>query len=295
MKSGVVLLFDFFIVGGDKRLVYMAKFLLDKNYKVLTYGLEFNTTNIKIKKTDSLKYGIKNSKNIICPIPFTKDYIFLQCSSKKIYIRQLLMHISSYNNLFGGLIPSNVLEFAKNNNIFVYDYMKNEKFLVYNSIYTAEVAVAQAILQNPVSMHFSRCLVLGFGNCGKLICNKLKNLCLDVFVCTDDKFQRAWANAYGYSSFGLDSLMLNVKNFNYIFNTIPKRIFYGKILRNFSRDAFILDITKEGADWQQCKENNIRIKYIPNIPGRYKAISTAKTLTETTLKVLSKIKEQEVS
>ena len=283
------MLFDFFIVGGDKLLVYMAKFFAKKNYKVLTYGLYLNVVNSKIKRTDSLKYGIKNSKNIVCPAPFATDYIFLQCSGKKIYIRQLLMYISSYNNLFGGLIPNSVLEFAKNNNIFVYDYIKNEKFLIYNSIYTAEVAVAQAILQNSVSMHFSMCLVLGFGNCGKLICNKLKNLCLDVFVCVDNNFQKSWANAYGYNTFNLDSLMFNVKKFNYIFNTIPKRILYGKILSNINKDAFILDITKEGVDWKQCEEANIKVKYIPRIIGRYNYISSAKILTEIILNVIGNI------
>ena len=283
------MIFDFFIVGGDERLTRMANLLTYKNFNVLGYDLHEKILNKKIKQTNSIKFALKNSKNIICSIPFTKDNILLSSNDRKIYIKDFMSYISQKNRLFGGKIPSNILKFCEDKKIFVYDYLKNKQFVVENSISTAEAAIAKAILQNSVNMHSSSCLVLGFGNCGKIICSKLKNFCSEVFVCVDDSMQKTWANAYGYYVFGLDSLRFNIEKFNYVFNTIPKKIFYGEILKNINENASILDITGVGANFLECEEKLINFKYIAGLPGRFKSISSSKILTDVTLKIIKKI------
>ncbi len=291
MESGVSLKFDFFIVGGDKRLTFMANLLAYKNFKVLVYDSNEESLNKSIKQTNSIKYALKNSKNVIAPIPFTKDLKYLYSKNKKIKIKEITSYITGKNRLFGGLIPKKILDFCKNQNIFFYDYYKNKKFVVFNSILTAEAAVGEAILQNPYNMHYSDCLVLGFGNCGRLISNKLKNLCSNVFVCTNDVMEKSWAKAYGYSVFNLDSLIFKVEKFNYIFNTIPKKIFNDDILNHLNSNVSILDITSVGMDLKKHKTKNINYKYSPEIPGRFKYVSSSRILTDVTLKVITKLKK----
>ncbi len=283
------MIFDFFIVGGDDRFSYMANLLAYKNFNVLGYHLNDKILNDNIKQTNSIKFALKNSKNIVCSIPFTKDNIFLYSNDRKIYIKDFLCYVSKENRLFGGCFPDSFLKFCADKQIFVYDYLKNKKFVVENSISTAEAAIANAILQNAVNMHYSDCLVLGFGNCGKIICNKLKNLCSNVFVCVDDDFQKAWAKAYGYYVFGLDSLRFNVEKFDYFFNTIPKKIFCVEILKNLKKYASILDLTGVGANVTECEKMSLNFRYISGIPGKFKYVSSAKILTDVTLKIITKI------
>lgn len=280
--------FDFFIIGKDKRLAYMANFLTYKNFKVLTYDSDCKVLNKKIKRANSMKNALKNSKNIICPIPFTKDFININSCNKKIYINEILENLSYKNIVFGGKIPKKFSNICKEKNIFVYDYLNNKKFVVFNSILTAEAAVASAILKNPKDMHFSNCLVLGFGNCGKLISNKLKNLCSNIFVCVEDELESAWAKAYGFLTFKLDSLMFKIEKFNYIFNTIPKNVFCKEVLANLNEDALILDIAKP----LEKKEKNVNFNYISGIPGKFKAKSSAEILVDLTLKKINKIKNK---
>ena len=287
MERGVILKFDFFIAGEDKRLAYMANFLAYRNFKVLAYNLDCKILNRKIKRTNSMKCALKNSKNIIFPIPFTKNSIHLNCKNKKIFIDEILKNLTSENRVFGGKIPKKFLEICKEKNIFVYDYLINKKFVVFNSILTAEAAVASAILKNPKDMHFSNCLVLGFGNCGKLICNKLKNLCFNVFVCVEDELEKAWAKAYGFLTFKLDLLAFKIEKFNYIFNTIPKDVFCKDVLANLNENALILDIAKPLAKGKEC----LNFNYISGIPGKFKAKSSAEVLVDLTLKKINKIKK----
>lgn len=288
MERGVTLKFDFFIIGKDKRLAYMANFLAYKNFKVLTYDLDCNVLNKKIKRANSMKCALKNSKNIICPIPFTKDFVHLNSNNKKISIKEITDNLTYENRVFGGKMPKKFLDVCKEKNIFVYDYLENKKFVVLNSILTAEAAIASAILKNPKDMHFSNCLVLGFGNCGKLICNKLKNLCFNVFVCVEDELEKAWAKAYGFLTFKLDSLSFKIERFNYIFNTIPKDVFCKEVLANLNKNALILDIAKPLAKGKECANFN----YISGIPGKFKAKSSAEILVDLTLKKINKIKNK---
>ncbi len=268
----------------------MANLLAYKNFKVLAYDLDGENLNENVKQVSSIKFALKNSKNIITSIPFTRDFINLNSKSRKIPIEEILFNLKSHHKLFGGGFNNKILKICEEKNIFVYDYLKNEKFVINNSIATAEAVVAKAILKNPVNMHFSNCLVLGFGYCGKVIAKKLENLCSRVFVCVNNKIEKEWAKAFGYSVFGLDSLRFKIEKFNYIFNTIPKKIFDCELLDNLNKFASILDITKFAADKEECEKKLVNYEYIPGVPGRFKFISSAEFLTDVTLKIIKKLK-----
>lgn len=268
----------------------MANLLAYKKFKVLAYDLDGENFNENVKKASSIKFALKNSKNIIGPIPFTRDFINLNSKSGNVRIEEILFNLKSHHKFFGGGFNNKILNFCKEKNIFAYDYLKNEKFVVNNSINTAEAVVANAILKNPVNMHSSNVLVLGFGHCGKIIAKKLENLCSRVFVCVNNEIEKEWAKAFGYSVFGLDSLIFKIEKFNYVFNTIPMKIFNCELLDNLNKFALILDITKFGADKKECEKKSINYEYIPGIPGKFKFISSAEFLTDVTLKIIKKLK-----
>ncbi len=281
--------FDFLIIGNDKRFSHLANYLALKKFRVLVLNMNCEVFDKAVKKTNSLKFAVKNSKNIILSIPFSRDFVYLNTNNKKIPIEEFLSYLTSENVLFGGCFTEKFLKDCEKKNVFVYDYYKDKKFVVYNSIATAEAAIAKAILKNDVNMHFSKCLVLGFGNCGKIIANKLKNLCSKVFVCTNNEEEKAWARAFSFSVFETSSLVFKVEKFNYIFNTIPKQIFNEDVLNALDEKAFILDITNIGIDLKKVKNKEINFEQISGIPGRFKSNSSGELLTDITLKITKKI------
>ena len=288
------MLFDFSIIGGDDRLSYMAKDLSDMNFNVTTYKTTSKIHDQKIKQANSIKDAVINSKNIICPTPLTRDgkSIINKFDNCEISIKELQNNLSSTQRFFAGCISKKFVSFANEKNIFIYDYIKNDSFAIYNAIATAESAIAEAILNNPINMHSSNCLVLGFGKCGKLIAHKLKNLCKTVTICARNKNDRAFANAYGYESFDMYQLKTNIQNFQYIFNTIPTPILNKEIISNISEFAFVLDITSVGTDLNACKEKSINAKISLAFPGKFKAKSSAKILTNITLNIINRNEEK---
>ena len=286
--------FDFSIIGGDDRLAYMANNLSDMNFSITTYKTTTKINDQKINQANSIKDAVTSSKNIICPIPLTRDgkSIINKLENCNLSINELQNSLNSNQNFLAGCIPKEFIKFASENNIFVYDYMQNNNFSIYNSIATAEAAIAEAILNNQINMHSSNCLVLGFGKCGKVIAHKLKNLCKKVAVCARNENDRAFANAYGYESFDLSELKTNIQIFQYVFNTIPIMVLNKEIISNMSKDSSILDITSVGTDIAACQENSINAKISLAIPGKFKAKSSARALTNITLKILKKNKEK---
>ena len=288
------MLFDFSIIGGDDRQAYMADKLSEMNFKIITYEIKLKTSNEKIKQANSIKEALKHSKNVICPIPFTRDNVSFvnQVKNFSLSIQEFKDNLTSTHRVFGGCIPDDFVKFAGKRNIFLYDYMKNESFVIFNAIATAEAAIAQAILNSPVNMHSSKCLVLGFGRCGKLIANKLKNLCKTVAICTRNENDRALADAYGYDTFDLFMLKRNIKDFNYIFNTIPATILTKELVENISKYAFILDITGSGVDLKESLKKSTNLKVSLAIPGKFKPKSSADALTNLTLQIINDIKSK---
>ena len=60
--------------------------------------------------------------------------------------------------------------------------MKMDDVAIYNAIATAEGAIMEAIKMQPINLHKSRCLVLGYGRCAKVLAAKLKGMDAQVTV-----------------------------------------------------------------------------------------------------------------
>ena len=67
---------NFAIIGGDRRIVELAKILAKEENKVYIYGLEESSelNNIEnIISCNSIEQAIKDAKIVIGPIPFSSD------------------------------------------------------------------------------------------------------------------------------------------------------------------------------------------------------------------------------
>ncbi|MBO1684431.1 dipicolinate synthase, partial [[Clostridium] scindens] len=65
--------------------------------------------------------------------------------------------------LYAGCIPQRISDEVKQKGADVYDFMKDEALTLYNTIATAEGAIAEAISNSPENLGHSSCLVLGYG------------------------------------------------------------------------------------------------------------------------------------
>ena len=284
--------YDFSIIGGDKRLVYMAEFFIEKGFSVISYSPCLPQEIFP--EADSLETALSSSNAVICPIPFSRDKKNILSlnnldSTKDLSISTLKDSLNPHHLLFAGCIPLELMAYGEESGIFMYDYMLNEELTLYNTIATAEGAIAEAIKYQPTNMHESKCLILGFGRCAKTLALKLKGLAADVTICARSITALAEADTLGCKTMSFDTLEADINSFEYIFNTIPQMVLSDSHLKKISKDSLLIDIAPGGFDFELSRSLGLNSHLSLGLPGKYSPKSSALVLANATLAICSAV------
>lgn len=269
------------VIGGDKRLFYLAEKLEDTFIKVMTNGLTGSKDSVKPKSINSLWEMLSEADVVVTPIPFTRDKESLFTDGKvTINIEEFIRHLYPNQILFGGNIPEDVVKRAAGREVICHDFMKMEQVAVDNALTTAEGAVAEAIGLSVYNIHANPCFVLGYGRCGKAIAKALDALGADVTVAARSKAALLEAAIQGYHTVPLNRIKEKVDKAVFIFNTIPDMILTKPIIETLNKEAIIIDIASApgGTDFAACEAMGITAKLSLGIPGRFSPKTSADIL-----------------
>ena len=285
----------FTIIGGDLRIIKLAKILAEENNTIYTYGLE-KVEELKQKENiifcEKISEAIKESEIIIGPIPFSSDGINLNTpfSDKKISIREL-MHIINAKILIAGTISPEVYDLANDEYIKIIDLMKREELAVLNTIATAEGAIEIAISNTNKILHGSNVLILGFGRIGKVLARKLAGLSVKVTCAARKDEDLAWIRAYGHMETNINTLGKNLEKYDIIMNTVPHTILTEDRLKYIKQDCLLIDLASNpgGIDKKAAKEKNLKLVWALALPGKVAPITTAEFIKDTIYNILKEI------
>lgn len=275
--------YDFAVIGGDLRSVLMAELLCKKGFGVIVYGTALDIRG-GAAVAGSLNEALSGAQVVIGPIPLSKDgkKVSGGAEQKEITMKALEDGLMEGQILFAGCIPESFLECGKRKSLELFDFMEMEELAVFNSIATAEGAVAEAIIRHPGNLHGSRCLVLGYGKCGKTLAHKLAGLSCHVTVCARKPGAGAEAEAMGYGSVDFANIKKELGISSYIFNTVPGLVLWGELLEEVDKNALIIDIASApgGVDYRAAAEQGITAFLCPGLPGKYAPGASAEALAE---------------
>ena len=191
---------------------------------------------------------IKNSDNIVLPIPFSKNnqYVNMPFSNKDIVIREIFYYLEN-KTIFVGNMHKELREELHRKNNQVIDFMQKEEFAILNAIPTAEATIEIILKNTKKILQNSNCLIMGFGRIGKVLAYKLKGLSAKVTCMIMSEVERAWAVAYGYETTKIENLQKNCtkfKQYDIIINTIPKEIFKEE-LKELKKENLLIDLASK--------------------------------------------------
>lgn len=285
----------FTIIGGDLRIIKLAKILAEDNNIVYIYGLEKveELRDIKnITYCEKLQDAVKQSEIIIGPIPFSSDGININTpfSNKKISIRELMHNINAKILIAGNILPE-VYDLANDEYIEIIDIMKREELAVLNTIATAEGAIEIAIANTNKIIHGSQILILGFGRIGKVLARKLAGLSAKVTCAARKDEDLAWIRAYGHMETNINTLGQNLEKYDIIMNTVPHTILTEERLKYVKQDCLLIDLASNpgGIDKKVAKERNLKLVWALALPGKVAPTTTAEFLKDTIFNVLKEI------
>lgn len=270
------------VIGGDKRQEYVVELLESRGYRVTTYGVK------AAGMCKSLREAVSDANLILGPVPFTRDQKTLVWSGTKEgpTLLELMLLLSEKQILAGGLIPEPVVRSCNERQIGCFDFMKSETLTVFNSIATAEGAIAEAVLRHPSNLHGADILVIGYGRCGKTLAGKLRGLSAAVTVCARSQEERMHAVVQGCRAMDFEECYESLSRFEIIFNSVPALVLDEKALKKVSKDTLIIDIASApgGVDFAASGILGIEAVLCSGLPGRYSPKSSAGAVVEEVLR-----------
>lgn len=285
--------YDIGIFGGDNRQVYMALGFLSKGFRVATYHTHSKITHENCTELSSLRELFESCKVMIGPIPMSRDRMTINASSpaEDLSIDHIEELLSSEHLFFAGVIPSSIAKACEARGIYYYDLMKDERITILNAIATAEGTIMEAIAASERNLHASKCLVLGYGRCAKVLAAKLKALDAHVLIAARSEEALAYAEAMGHSAVSLPYIKCILPSCDYIFNTIPSIVLTPDCLDYVNKQVCIIDIASApgGIDYAYAEKLQLNAKLCLSLPGKVAPKTSADILVTT---IHSLIKER---
>lgn len=278
------MIYDFGIFGGDMRQVYMGNLLEKAGYRVLRYGICKEEGKVGEDVASSFFELLEKARTWLGPIPLTRDQKNICQQARKEDLR--LEHLRHGLQKGGALIAGNIPADWSEKGWKVFDYMKDEILTSFNSIATAEGAIAMAVTGSGGNLRGSRCLITGYGVCARTLASCLDGLKARVTVCARRAEARAEACTAGYDALSFEEWEPYLEQFDYIFNTVPALIFGREELSRVRKDALILDLASApgGIDYEWADGLGIYAKLCPGIPGLYAPKASAQAMMEMVLR-----------
>ncbi len=286
---------EFAVIGGDLRIIKLAKILAKEDNLVYTYGLEKAEElkqNANIIFCNKMSEAVKETQVVIGPIPFSSDGVNVNMpfSDNKITIREF-MHNLNAKILIAGMISPDVYQLANDEYIEIIDIMKREELAVLNTIATAEGAIEIAIANTNKILHGSDVLVLGFGRIGKVLARKLAGLSTKVTCAARKEEDLAWIKAYGHMATNINLIGKNLNEFDVIINTIPQMILTSEKLEYVKKECLLIDLASNpgGIDKKAAKEKGLQLVWALSLPGKVAPTTTAEFIKDTIYNILKEI------
>ena len=285
----------FAIIGGDLRIIKLAKMLAREQNEIFIYGLEKAEelkNNPNIKHCESIKKAIQEVEIVIGPIPFSSNgkTINMPFSDKEVTIREM-MHVINAKVLIAGGITPEVYEMANDEYIEIIDIMKREELAVLNTIATAEGTIQIAIENTNKIIHGSEVLILGFGRIGKVLARKLAGLSAKVTCAARKDEDLAWIQAYGHKATNINTIGENLKQYDIIINTVPRIILNEERLKYVKNDCLLIDLASNpgGIDKKAIKDNQLKFVWALSLPGKVAPTTSAEFIKDTIYNIIKEI------
>ena len=266
---------NFAIIGGDLRILKLAKMLADDGNKVYTFGLEKAE---ELKGYNNIIFSEKISKAIskdveivIGPIPFSSNGVNINSpfSDNEISIREFIHYLDGKILIAGSIMPE-VYNLTNDEYVEIIDIMKREELAVLNTVSTAEGTIEIAIANTSRIIHGSKVLILGFGRIGKVLARKMAGLAAKVTCAARKDEDLAWIRAYGHNETNINTIGDNLTEFDIIINTVPHLILNKERLQYVREDCILIDLASNpgGIDKKEAKERNLKLIWALALPRK---------------------------
>lgn len=282
----------FAVIGGDLRSVYLAGALASEGFRVISSGFDATELPPCVTACTNPVQAIPLADCVILPLPVTTDGVNVNApfSRTPIALETVLQAVREEQLLLGGQVSDALHRAAASRGLTVADYFSREELAVLNAVPTAEGAIQLAMEELPITLAGSRCLITGYGRCGRVLSRLLRALDARVTVAARRCSDRAWAESLGCKAIELTALG-GKEQYDIIFNTVPHRVFTQEILETLDSGTLLIDLASRpgGVDFNAAAQLRLKTVWALSLPGRVAPKTAGEIIKQT---VMNMIKEE---
>lgn len=266
MPDSMLAGYKYAIIGGDERQRELFWLMDEKGYPVRSYGLETG-------KDSDLKEIIATSEVVLFPILMTdsEGNIPLYTKGKKIAADEAVDMIRDGTFVICGKANNRLKKRAEQQEVKFIDILDDEVFAIENAIPSVEGAIACAIIHSSITIHRSKCMIIGYGRIGRLLAGQLRDMGANTVVAARRLESRAWAEAEGHKAFDTGDMEKAFGECDFIFNTIPVRLIGTEGLKKINKNCLLIELASRPFifDPVQAEEVGVKYRIELGLPGRY--------------------------
>lgn len=280
------------VIGGDLRQLTIAGMLAADGYDVIIYGFDRDIKTDDLKHADTLSAAL-DSEIIILPVPVTFDNIKVNMpfSDEVLTLKSLTDGINPLSIVFGGRISRSLSSELESRGIMHRDYMKRDELAIRNAVPTAEGAIEIAISETPITLHGSKCLVMGYGKVGKVLARFLDGLGANTYVEARKYADLALIESHGCIPLTMKEAKTRINEFDVIFNTIPALVLTKDVLSGVNQNSLIIDLVSKpgGVDFESARELGVKVIWALSLPGKVAPVTAGIIIKDTITNMLSEL------
>lgn len=261
------------MLGCDQREVDLAIALLDLGVDLRLVGFPAQGSLKKALHFDEPKEAIKGTLALIAPMSNTDAAGWIKTRmdgmETGINLAEILPMLPGKTPLLVGVAKPVIKGLVAQYGLSLIETAEIDEIAILNSIPTAEGAIQVAMENTVITIHASRCLVLGLGRCGTTLVQKLVALGAKVTASSRSPQDLARAVALHAEPLPLANLHQRI-DFDLIFNTIPAMVLSRSYVRLLHGETVIVDIASGpgGTDFQAAEQLGILAIHALSLPGK---------------------------
>lgn len=262
-------------VGGDKRQIEIIKDFYNKNYEIDLIGYDNYDAPEGITKREADRLDKKDYHAIIMPVngvaedgSITSSFCNRQIKLKETFFVTTKKDILIFTGIRTRYLDK-MLSVSKRK---VIELMADPDIKKDNSIPTVEGIIGHLVFNTDSTINGSKILILGYGNVGKMLAEKLYYLGANITVgvlLEEDYDYLEDRNVDVFYTEDKPIMREAMANNSIIINTVPELLIDKECLEVAQTGAYILDISSHphGVDFKSANDLKIKNKLLLGIPG----------------------------
>ncbi|MEW6723680.1 MAG: dipicolinate synthase subunit DpsA [Bacillota bacterium] len=279
------------LLGGDAREEQVLTTLGDHGFQVVYAGRPPSTSECRAQWVADAGEALVGANLIILPMRGMGDdgRVSSAYLDYPVWIKgEDLAQTASEARLVVGVASQHLRQLADTYGITVIELADDDEVAILNSIPTAEGAIQMAMELTPITIHSSRCLVLGYGRCGVTLARALAGLGARVSVAARKPRDLARILEAGYRPVCFSEFHGALPEMDLIFNTVPRMILDRTALGLVGSEAVIIDLASApgGCDFDAARSLGRQAVLAPGLPGKVAPVTAGQIIARRILRIL---------